>query len=110
MASPDTPHFDLPFKMGKSGTVVQEQDSIDDIANCVVAILITHFAWRDEAPTFGTVDLAMRKMPIGSDEIMTLIGTQEPRAILVVEEHPDQVDSLVARINIGVSVYTKGIT
>lgn len=109
MATADVPRFDLPFKLGKSAAVV-EQDSIDDVVNCVVAILVTHFAWRDEAPAFGTVDLAMRKMPIGADDIISLVGAQEPRAILLIEEHRDAVDSLVARINIGVSIHTKGIT
>lgn len=107
MADIDCPHFDLPFRLGKAGANVVEQDSIEDVSNCVVAILSTHPGWRDEAPTFGTVDFAMRKMPLGAEDIATYVGSQEPRAIVVVDEHRDALDFLVARVNVGVSIYQK---
>jgi len=105
--SVDCPHFDLPFRLGKAGANVVEQDSIEDVANCVVAILATHPGWRDEVPTFGTMDFAMRRMPLGAEDIASYIGAQEPRAVLIVEERPDQVDSLVDHVNIGVSIHQK---
>jgi hypothetical protein len=108
MGSIDTPHFDLPFQLGPNGANVVEQDTIEDVANCVIAISITHVGWRAEAPTFGVPDLAMRRIPIGANDINDWISNQEPRAILTVEEHPDQADALVDHINIGVSIVSKG--
>jgi hypothetical protein len=104
----EVPHFNLPFQLGASGAAVVEQDSIDDIAVCVVAILSTHIGWRAEVPTFGMPDLALRRQPIGAEDIHTLVSGQEQRALLVVDEHPDQVDSLIDHINVGVSLVSKG--
>jgi hypothetical protein len=102
------PHFDLPFRLGSVGAICVEQDTIDDIANCVTAIVSTHLGWRAEVPTFGIPDVTMRRQPLGSEDISNWIANQEPRALLVVEENPDKVDQLVDHINIGVSIVQKG--
>jgi len=104
----DVPHFDLPFQLNKNGATVVEQDSIDDIVNCVTAIAVTPVGWRTEVPTFGIPDIAMRRFPIGAEDINNWISNQEPRAALVVEERQDKVDHLVDYVNIGVSIVTKG--
>lgn len=98
-----TPHFDLPFSLGPNGAAVVEQDTIDDVANCVVVILSVERGTRDEAPTFGIEDLAMRKQPLGASEIAEEIRDQDPRAVLIMSENPDMNDELIDRINIGVS-------
>ena len=108
MSSVDCPHFDLPFRLGKSGANLVEQDSLEDVVNCVVSIMSTHVGFRDEQPEFGIPDLAMRRMPIGEDDIHTLVGEQEPRALMIVNEYPDQVYRFVDHINIGVSIVQKG--
>ena len=104
----DVPHFDLPFQLGPAGANVVEQDSLDDIANCVIAVALTHIGFRELAPTFGVPDFGLRKQPLGADDINNWISNQEPRAALVVEERQDRVDQLVDYINIGVSIVTKG--
>jgi hypothetical protein len=104
----DVPHFDLPFRLGAAGVPVVEQDTIDDVANCVVVIASTHIGWRAEVPTFGIPDLTMRKQPLGADDINTMVSAQEPRATLIVDEQPDKADNLIDRINIGVSIVSKG--
>jgi len=106
--SVDVPHFDLPFRLSKTGANVVEQDSIDDVANCVTAIVSTHVGWREEVPTFGVPDYALMIQPLGAPDIDNLVSEQEPRATLTITEHPDQVDPLIDRINIGVSNITKG--
>jgi len=48
-----SPHFDLPFRFLKSGgAVVSEQDSFDDVANCVEAICRTPQGFRVDNPDF----------------------------------------------------------
>lgn len=105
---PDVPHFDLPFQLGKAGATVVEQGSLDDVANCVIAIASTHIGWRTEVPTFGIPDLGMRKQPLGAEDIDNWISNQEPRALLAVNEKTDRVDTLIDHINIGVSIVAKG--
>ena len=104
----DVPHFDLPFRLSKSGANTVEQDTISDVANCVVAIVSTHIGWRDEIPTFGVPDYALQLQPIGAGDINNIVSEQEPRAILIVNERFDQVDPFIDRINIGVSTFAKG--
>jgi hypothetical protein len=103
MSTTVTPHFDLPLKIGPLGANVVEQDSIDDVGNCVVMIVSVPFGWRDEAPEFGIEDPTMRRQPIGVPAIQQVIGSQEPRAVLIIDEHPDMYDELIDVINIGVS-------
>jgi hypothetical protein len=45
----------------------------------------------------------MMKQPIGANELANEIASQEPRALVIVEENPDLLDELLDRINIGVS-------
>lgn len=103
----DTPHFNLPFRLGAQGADVVEQDTLEDVANCVTAIVSTHIGWRDEVPDFGIPDLSMRKQPIGTSEINSMIASQEPRAVLIINERPGQSDDLIDLINIGVSTVQK---
>jgi hypothetical protein len=102
------PHFALPFKLGSYGASVNEQDTIDDIAACVVAIMSTHVGWRDEVPGFGIPDLSFRRMPIGASDIYEMISSQEPRAIMVVEERSSQRAAMEDMISVGVSLHGKG--
>lgn len=108
MSSIDTPHFDLPFQLGANGARVVEQDTVEDVANCVTAVVATHLGWRAEVPTFGIPDMTMKRTPLGSDDISNWIANQEPRALLLVQEYPDKTDQLVDYINVGVSIVQKG--
>jgi len=108
MSSTEFPHFDLPFNLGPQGAVVNEQDSLEDVAACVVAILQTHLGERDDLPDFGTPHMAFQKMPLGSDDILNLISQQEPRAVLTIEERPGASGQLTDLINVGVSLFQKG--
>lgn len=103
MSSVETPHFDLPFRIVGPSVAVVEQDTIDDVGNCVVVIAATPIGWRDEVPTFGIPDLALLRQPLDAQEVAREIGSQEPRALLIADERPDQYDELIDRINIGVS-------
>jgi hypothetical protein len=101
----DTPHFDLPFTLGRGGANVVEQDSIDDIVNCVVAIAVTHVGWREEVPEFGLPDYTFHNQPLGANNIQALIGSQERRALLMVAEQRDRIDYLIDRVEVGVSLF-----
>jgi hypothetical protein len=107
-----TPYIDtngtVATRSGNAGAFVNEQDSLDDIADCVVAILNTHLGWRDEVPEFGIPDLTFRRVPIGSADLFDMIGPQEPRAIMVIAERPGERDTLSDKISIGLSLHGKG--
>jgi hypothetical protein len=103
---PTNPHFNLPFRLSPGGADVVEQDTVDDVANCVQMIVETHVGYRLEAPTFGIPDLTFRTIPVGRDELAGMIISQEPRAQVFVQEWIDLVDNMIDRLNVEVS--TKG--
>lgn len=98
MSRIETPHFDFPFAIHGSSVTVVEQDTLDDITNCITVIILTHVGWRPEAPRFGTPDYTFKKQPIGKDFILQILQAQEPRAALMIQESPDVFDSLIDRI------------
>lgn len=94
----NTPHFDLPFRLAGRSFATVEQDTIDDVANCVVAALRTHVGWRPEMPEYGTPDIAFRTQPLDLQEIIAQIVRNEPRAVLFMQQNPDRFDALVTRV------------
>jgi phage baseplate assembly protein W len=97
------PHFDLPFRFFGTNAVVVEQDSLDDVGNCVEAILLTHVGSRPEEPTFGIPELTFMTQPIGSDFVREIISSQEPRAEVAMTEAPDRFDELIDRVIINLT-------
>lgn len=96
-----TPHFDIPFTLG----ACQEQGTVADLANCIFAIVVTPEGWREEVPWFGIPDLAFDNPPVMRNDIMTSIGTQEPRAELAFKEGPG-INELEKVVNIAIEART----
>lgn len=98
------PHFDLPFKLDSSGhAVVVDQDTLDDVSNCVEAVLRTVLGQRQELQDFGLAELTLQNQPLDTGTIIQQVLEQEPRAVLLIDQAPDQFDSLVARVLVQVS-------
>lgn len=100
----DTPHFALPFRISGKAAAVNEQDSLDDIAACVQAVLLTEIGEREDEPDFGIVDRAFSQLPLDPDEVVQAVDEWESRAALLAEEDPDLLDIAVARVRLIVGV------
>lgn len=96
------PHFDLPFRLGAAAAVV-EQDTVDDVANCVYLLIRTHLGSRPEATAFGIRDLAFSTIPLDKNEIRDVISSSEPRAAAIIAERVDAFDSLIDHVVIEVT-------
>lgn len=98
------PHFDLPFRIGSNHhAATVEQDTVEDISNCVRAILLTHIGERIELPSFGTPELTFGRQPLQIGLLIDAILEQEPRAAIHMEQSPDKFEAMVARILVEVS-------
>lgn len=87
------PKLRVPFSMGvgsKMRAQVVEQDSIDEVAACVYAVLATKRGERDEEPSFGIEDQAFRQGGADLDEIHSAVESWEPRADILTEAQFDQ--------------------
>jgi len=98
------PHFDYPFRFGPTKhAVVVEQDSIEEIEDCVVAILLTEEGQRIELPEFGVESQLFGVQPLDANEYLHAIIDQEPRAVAIVTSQMDPVHYLEALVEVDMS-------
>jgi len=97
------PHFDLPFRIGTKAAIVQ-QDTIEDVTNCVEVCVRTHVGRRKELPQFGIPDLTFRDQPIKMSDVLQQISSNEPRAIVLIDQHPEVLDELIADVRMQTSL------
>lgn len=79
-----------------------EQDTYEDVSNCVEAIVRTPIGYRSEVPEFGFPNAEFELQPILSDDVVELVTSQEPRAVVIMEESPDLLDELIDHITISI--------
>jgi len=96
------------YVAGKNGLLVagaatNEQDSFEEITDCVEAILRTPLGFRSDVLSFGFPELELTTQPILNAAIVELVSDQEPRAQVVMTEKPDAFDPLIDRITATVS-------
>lgn len=101
------PHFDLPFRFASPQAATVEQDSLEDITNCVYAILVCPLGFRVELPTFGLADPTFSMPAPDLDKIRDVIETWEERAGVLLDQHPDAFDELISRVGVNVQVRTE---
>lgn len=102
------PHFDLPFRWNGNKIAVVEQDSLEDVTNCVQAILLTRLGERLERPDFGIGDPVFLPQPLPLGEILNDILESEPRAQLLLQQAPDRLDQLIVNVTAMVNIKEEG--
>lgn len=91
----------MPFDV-KDGKVAEvEQDTVEDVAGCVFAILLTPVGYRDEAPDFGTADPTFTA-PVNTERLRRTVAKQEERANSTVEENVDAFEAGVRRLRFNI--------
>ncbi len=103
----DVPHFSLPFRFVNPSAAVTEQDSLDEISDCVYAILVCPVGFRVELPLFGLPDPAFAMPAPDADQIAQAIETWEERASVVLDEQPDAFDELISHVETYVQARTE---
>jgi len=88
------PKLKVPLNFSAGAAAIVEQDSQDEIAQCVVALLRTEIESRVERMEYGIVDPTFRG--VVREEIREIIAHWEPRAELTIEGAED-LDELVSR-------------
>lgn len=82
------PKLKVPLRMGPKGLAVVEQNSADEIAACVYALVATERGSRIEEPDYGVEDPTFDQIPRDEafDEIRAQAAIYEPRAELSTAE------------------------
>lgn len=97
MPGVEIPHLALPLRYVGGRPVVNEQDSLDDVADCVEAALRTRPGQRLHHAVYGTPDLVFVTQPLDVDDLVAHVTAFEPRAHIVAETAPDRLDTAIAR-------------
>lgn len=95
----DVPHFSLPFRFLPRAAVV-EQDSLDEIADCVLALMLYPRGYRVDLPEFGIDDPAFSSPHVDLEALRVAIETWEPRALADLSLEADTLDTLVEHVPI----------
>jgi hypothetical protein len=74
------PKLRVPLRMGSRGFALVEQDSGDEIAACVYALIATERGSRIEQSDYGVADPTFDPLPLDLDEWLAQIALYEPRA------------------------------
>lgn len=100
------PHLALPLRYVGGSAVVNQQDTIDDIIDCVYAVCVTNPGDRDEMPDFGLLDMTFDQEPIPTDAAISQIEQWEPRAEVVIQTVPERFDEALVNANVNVAPLT----
>lgn len=99
MADVITPKFQVPFRINRRSASYVEQGSIEEVMQCVLAVLKTPVGQREDAPEFGLLEQVFLEGGADLTEIRRAIQEFEPRASIL----SDQVlRNLLAEVNIKV--------
>lgn len=93
----DVPHFRTPFQIVGSAALVVEQDSSQEVEQCVEAILRTTTGSRLDNPKFGVPDRTFTEIKDNGDW-RKAIAEFEPRAQYTLTD--DDIDALTKRVQV----------
>jgi hypothetical protein len=99
---PDQPHIRNPFNFGPHGESpkTNEQDSPEEIEDCVENILRYTEGFRDDLADFGIPDQAFKQAPISMAPIIEKILKYEPRAAALVSRDDKSLEELIERVRV----------
>lgn len=98
------PHFNFPFQFDKQTGHAQmvEQDTDEDVTNCVYAACLTTRGTRFFVPNFGISDYLFTNMPIDDTRLQGEVLESEPRADAeIIEEMIDEGLSEYLELGVG---------
>jgi hypothetical protein len=105
---PDIPHFNYPFMFGTQGgdhhAGVVEQDTLDDVINCIIVSILVETGTRVEIPTFGVPGQVFELQPLNLDLIVRSVELWEMRAEQIMTQNVDNKDPLIAQLFDAVSL------
>jgi phage baseplate assembly protein W len=92
------PHFAIPFRVDASGSAaVLDQDTFEEIAQCVGVLFSTTRGERIELPEYGIPDqVFLPENLVDTSELAAAIGKWEPRATALV--HSTAIDETLRHI------------
>lgn len=102
MASPLVPKLRVPLRVENGRLGICEQDSQENVAACVYAILSYERGSRIEDSDFGVENPSFAQLPLDTDEWLEQIARYEPRAEVRTSQEVDRlIESVLVEVGIG---------
>ncbi len=102
------PHLRLPLQLAPDGTFVTlEQDSVEEVGQCVEVLLNTELGTRIENPAYGCYRGDFETDP-ETAQMLDEVRVWEPRAETSFTATPDSFDQTVRHIAVKVGLITNG--
>lgn len=96
-------HFALPFRrMENLRPALLEQDTQDDVVQCIQVILDTPLGFRELSPNFGLRDYTFAAGGIDTEKVYVAIQQSEPRAEPLLSRYIDDIDELFEHLQVGI--------
>lgn len=95
-----TPQLRVPLRITNGKAEVVEQDSEEEVMQCVETLMRTPVGSRTEEPEYGIPELAFREGAVERGDLQRAIAEWEPRAdTIITEEGLEQLARKVAISN-----------
>lgn len=98
----DVPKLSFPFRLSESGrsVMVVEQNSDDEILDCVEVLLSTERGERLEVPDYGVPDQSFLQGGVDVNDLVGAVARWEPRATVMIQQ--TEFRDLLQRLRIAV--------
>lgn len=106
MADIVTPKLKVPIEISGSSAAVVEQDSDDEVIQCVTAIMRTRPGTRPDDSQMGVPDFAFRENGADIEAIRAVLVKYEPRARTMTDQ---ELVDLIATVSLRVLTTTEEI-
>jgi phage baseplate assembly protein W len=92
------PHFRFPFGLDGASFGVNEQDTHDEIQDCVAVLISTPTGSRMVQPDYGVDEALFQQVPVDMTSIVTALTQWEPRAVITLTQTLSTVDEKILHI------------
>lgn len=103
MSSVMVPHFSYPFQLDGNSFAVIEQDTAQEVQQCVVILLLTPQGSRLVLPDYGTPETLYTQVPANVAGILAQLTFWEPRAAVSLDQTVDTVQEMISYIRVNVT-------
>jgi phage baseplate assembly protein W len=98
----DIPHLAVPLRVTGGRWVVVEQDTEEEVAQCVRNVCAFERGYRVEDPDFGINDPAFTTMPIDTGDIAQALEDYEERAEVAIFQEITPDGQVAVRLEVSV--------
>ena len=103
MSTVAVPHFAFPLQMNGSTFLVREQDTTEEIQDCVLVLLLTPLGSRMVLPSYGTPEVLYSQMPPNIPAILAECNTWEQRALVDLDTTINTLDEKIVTLTASVT-------